>query len=550
MRLHDGLALDAAVVDDKLNDLAGDSHSDADSDPPDAARTASERQHRNAIATMSPASKAEAMQHVWADQEAEAKVMPQLVKDQIQEAEAMHHVWADQAAESEVMPHVLYAQAQEAEVMQHVWADQAAESEVLPHLLRAQADEAEVMQHVWAEQAAEASRNRADEAARATLQHPADDTPAYNRNYMVAVDDPARHQAQQRLLKLFQTGDARAPCLDFHGTDVAAGVAALRTGSTLYSDRNRDLLALAFPELNPCVWRLYCMPRAHFDQSHSRVRRATAGAQIRARRLRRQATDEGQLQIMALQPHAQRCSGLCAQPIVRLTRVLHPFPATMNDRTPPSRRSSAAYIESEAEEAEANHDSDTNNTSQAISLLGSDGDSDGDNAIQGGAHGDDDMQRDRDDGNRGEGDRANGRHHLADDAHARDGRPPPVLLGMLKDIAAQAATTANHLQAFVFANVRPQAHRDQLHVLVRSNTELRRRLVDMATVLSTPAAAPDNVRAIEDATTILTSDVMTYGGSARCARACYRSLRACLRATHVYTLPARRAGTSSRDSRS
>ena len=146
--------------------------------------------------------------------------MPQLVRDQIEEAEAMHHVWADQAAESEVIPHVLYAQAQEADVMQHVWADQAAESEVLPHLLRAQADEAEVMQHVWAEQAAEASRNRADEAARATLQYPADDTPAYNRNYMVAVDDPARHQAQQRLLKLFQTGDERAmPGLPWHRRD-------------------------------------------------------------------------------------------------------------------------------------------------------------------------------------------------------------------------------------------------------------------------------------------------------------------------------------------
>ena len=216
------------------------------------------------------------------------------------------------------------------------------------------------------------------------------------------------------------------------------------------------------------------------------------------------------------------------------------------NHTPPSRRASAAYIESEAEEASTNHDSDANNTSQAISLLGSDGDSDGDDAIQGDADRDDDMQRDRDEGNRGEGDRANGRHHVADDAHARDGRPPPVLLRMLQDIAEQAATTANHLQAFVFANVRPQAHRDQLHVLVRSNTELRRRLVDMATVLSTPAAAPDNVRAIKDATTILTSDVMTYGGSVRSARACHRalrawrlvpaSLRACLRATHVYTL--------------
>ena len=161
-------------------------------------------------------------------------------------------------------------------------------------LLRAQADEAAIIQHVCAEEAAEASRNRADEAARATLQHPADDTIAYNRNYMVAVDDPARHQALQRLLKLSQTGDARASSLHFHGTDVTAGVAALRTGSTLYSDRNRTLLALAFPELNPCVWHgVCCMPRTHLDELHSRACRATSRLQIRARRLRRQATDEG-----------------------------------------------------------------------------------------------------------------------------------------------------------------------------------------------------------------------------------------------------------------
>ena len=60
--------------------------------------------------------------------------------------------------------------------------------------------------------------------------------------------------------------------------------------------------------------------------------------------------------------------------------------------------------------------------------------------------GDDDMQRDGDDGNRGGGYCANGRHHVAD-------------------------------------NARPQAHRDQLHVLVHSNTALRRRLVAMAAVL-------------------------------------------------------------------
>ena len=88
-------------------------------------------------------------------------------RDQIEEAEAMHHVLADEAAESEVIPHVLYAQAQEAEAMQHVWA-------------------------------AKASRTCADDAVWATLHHPRHDAPAYNPNYKVAVDDPARHQAQQR----------------------------------------------------------------------------------------------------------------------------------------------------------------------------------------------------------------------------------------------------------------------------------------------------------------------------------------------------------------
>ena len=68
--------------------------------------------------------------------------------------------------------------------------------------------------------------------------------------------------------------------------------------------------------------------------------------------------------------------------------------------------------------------------------------------------------------------------HVADNARASHRRPPPVLLS-----AEQAAMTANHPQAFVFANVRPQAHRDQLHVLVHSNTALRRRLVAMAAVL-------------------------------------------------------------------
>ena len=89
VRLHDGPELDAAVVDDKVNDLAGDWQSDANSNPLDATRTASQRQRGDGNATSSQAAKAKAMQHVWADQAAEATVMPQLVKDQIQEAEAI-----------------------------------------------------------------------------------------------------------------------------------------------------------------------------------------------------------------------------------------------------------------------------------------------------------------------------------------------------------------------------------------------------------------------------------------------------------------------------
>ena len=139
MRLHDGLALDAAVVDDKVNDLAGHSQSDADSEPPAATRTAAERHHRDGGATMSEAGKGEAMGRSGSGGE-------DVPETRLKQRTPCTTSWQTKLP----MPQVLYAQAQEAEVVQHVWADQAAESEVLPHLLRAQAHEAEVMQHAWA----------------------------------------------------------------------------------------------------------------------------------------------------------------------------------------------------------------------------------------------------------------------------------------------------------------------------------------------------------------------------------------------------------------
>ena len=57
-------ALDAAVVDDKVNDLAGHSQSHADSEPPHATRTASESQHGDGNATMCQTGKGEATEHV------------------------------------------------------------------------------------------------------------------------------------------------------------------------------------------------------------------------------------------------------------------------------------------------------------------------------------------------------------------------------------------------------------------------------------------------------------------------------------------------------
>ena len=77
--------------------------------------------------------------------------------------------------------------------------------------------------------------------------------PAYDRHYLLAVDDPARHEAQQRLLNLFKHAEPRLPSLDFQSTECGEAVAALHTGTQLYGDRSRDLLALAFLELNQYV---------------------------------------------------------------------------------------------------------------------------------------------------------------------------------------------------------------------------------------------------------------------------------------------------------
>ena len=152
------------------------------------------------------------------------------------------------------------------------------------------------------------------------LDAPADPAraPAYDRHYLLAVDDPAKHDAQQRLLNLFYHGEPRLPSLDFRRTECGDAVAALHTGSQLYVDGNRALLALAFPELNQYVSptsAVIASPNPCYLPlpSHRCLRRAPAAlrtAPLSQWRLCRRAYHQRFLQGVALQPHAQRRSGV------------------------------------------------------------------------------------------------------------------------------------------------------------------------------------------------------------------------------------------------